>query len=298
MTKPLILKFNAYGRAYILLIDNDAALILITLYPPLKTRFTHGFDALYQALIRQYQRTGSITIDKSVIMGIMIATVRKFQLRAKIQSANLGRNDLRVAFDKPISFLSQGSQEDVLANCTTMYNLIDTNSATLTVILPADLTEMSDIIDKYKSILAMPIKAIKDRKAETTDIYPALFAEMDDVCDLIGGVLESYKPELFIKWKNELKIGKPSGRRHESIVCKFVDQATGVPIYKMVVTLTDGINTYELITTRHGYIRKYSLPPANYSFTTEHPVYPPYQQDNIAITDDNTANFIIKLKKQ
>ncbi len=298
MTKPQILKFNAYGRVYILLIDNDAVLILITLYPLLKTRFTLGFEKLYQAMVRQYQRTGYITIDKSIIMNIMIATVRKYQLRAKIQSANLGRADLRAAFDKPITFLSHGNQEDVLGNCTTMYNLMDTNSATLTVILPTELTEMSDIIAKYKAIITKPIKAIKDRKAETTDIYPKLFAEMDDVCDLIGGVLESYQPELFIKWQDELKIGKPSGRRHESLVCRFIDQATGVPITNMMVTLTDGINTYVLKSTRAGYIRKYSLPPANYSFTAEHPVYPTYQQDNIAITDDNTASFIIKLKKQ
>jgi len=68
MTHQQILKFNSYGRLYLLLLDNNTPLMLIVLYPPLKTRFKNGFNKIYKAMMRQYQRTGSITIDKKILM--------------------------------------------------------------------------------------------------------------------------------------------------------------------------------------------------------------------------------------
>ena len=298
MTHRQILKFNVFARLYLLLLDNDVALMLLLLYPPLKTRFVNGFNKIYAAMIRQRQIIGGITIDKKLLLKLMVAIVYHFQLRAKVQAEALGLTELYNSFNKKISYLSQGNQETILANCEAMLKLMSDHTGDLTVLLPADITQMEDAISDLKTIAAKPIKTIKDRKAATTDIFPKLFTEQDKVCNLIANIIESFMPaELFTTWTDERKQGESSGVRHLSFVQQFLDFATGVPLSNVKVTLTDGIKTYVLKSSKQGYVRKYSLTSGNYTSSAEYPTHDTLMTENIGISDDVTVKITSRLKK-
>ena len=51
MTKLEINRFNALARGLILLIDNDALLITLLLYLPLKPKYKALFDKIYACMI-------------------------------------------------------------------------------------------------------------------------------------------------------------------------------------------------------------------------------------------------------
>ena len=297
MTKRQIIHFNALSRALLFLIEIEAILNQISLYPPLKTRFIELYDKIYDAMLLQSKQIHPLTVDKGILEKIMIATVFLYQLRAKVQAFVLNKTELYNSFKKPKTFLSSGGDQQNLGRCIVMKDLMANNNQILTEITDAIITEMENAIQKFDDSINTPQKAIKDRKSAATDSIPVLIKEIDEVKSLIGNLIWSYLPDKSKKWQSEVKIGKPTGVRHKSIIFRFLDDATGVPLSKVNVAITNGIKTYKIKSSRRGYIRLASLPTDNYTLTAQHPVYETQHKTNLGITKGKIVKLEIKLKK-
>ncbi len=298
MTKREITRFNAIGRGLVFLNDNDATLMLIPLYPGLKQNYLNLYDKLYTALMRQYWQIGGITINKKIIRQIMISTVFMYQLRALVQASLINETSIYTELNKNKSFLAKTTERNSLARCINMKNVMAENLQKLTIILDTNITEMENAIQKFNDVMLKPKKAIKDRKAETTAIFPGLFNELDKVKDLITKVLTSYNFDKLAGWNENIKVGRPASVRHISLMVRFLDTATGVPIPNVKATLSGGTFIITKVSTRFGYIRIPSLAPGNYTLTIEHPVYETSIIYNVAIIAGKMSNMQINLIKR
>jgi len=296
MTKQEIAHFEAIARGMILLIDNDTLLMTLLLYAPLKPKYKIIFDKIYACMVRQYQLTGQIAIDKKLLRKLMISTIYQMALRASVQAFNLGETEIQASLNKSITFLTKGKDADAILHCRALLKIMSDNHAILTILLPADITSMEDVIENFNDISVKPIKAIKDRKAEGFDPLPGFWEEMDIIEKQCGKLFQSYLPDFFVKWKDDLKIGIPTGRRRTSLVIKYVDANTNSPLYRIKSIVTRGDIVHKKTSTKIGGARFLSLDAGKYTITSEHPLYITDIKTNVGITDTSIARLEIRLK--
>jgi len=121
---------------------NDAALILITLYAAVKSRFLANIDLLGNAILKQATIIKAFAASKKIAKSNMATCIIKFALRAKQQAKALGQNALAMSLDVKRSYISRASAEDALARAKALEEIMSDNSALLTELTPADFTEI------------------------------------------------------------------------------------------------------------------------------------------------------------
>jgi hypothetical protein len=295
MDKFQIARDKANERASNFLLDNDTELITSTLYGPLKIRFNDTMGLIGAAKQKQFEQTGYITGDKLYHRNLAGSTVWKYANRGSSQAFILGKPDLSAALDKPISYILLGKDSDVFGKATALYKLMKENESTLTAIEAADFTEMEDVLKDYKKILNAPKEEIKEKKTEGTDPIPGLLDELDVIKNHIGKVIQSYFSHLFSKWEEIIKVGSPQGVRKTSLVAQFKDDATGVELQKIKVSMLKGEMLHVAFSSKKGYVRFYSLEQGNYKLSAEHDDYKTYSKSDIGIDEKHIERFEVKM---
>jgi hypothetical protein len=297
MTKLENARYEAADRGSIFLETYDTELMAIVLYVVLKTKYNDLFVKITNARIKQYEQTGDITALKAALKHLMLSTVYKYLLRASVQAFNLNDTDLAVALDKPLSYISQGTNSDAIGRATILAKIMADNVATLTVLLPADILEMETVIKDFTLILSKPKSKIKVKKTEGTDPIPGLLNEIEIIQKQIGKLILSYLPHLSNQWEVETKVGTPLGIRHTSVIGRYLEAETGVPLRKVKVTISNGAQDIIKYSSVKGYIRAYNLDSDNYTITAEHETFETSILTGIGVDNQHIARYEVKLQK-
>jgi hypothetical protein len=298
MTKKENARYEAAERGSLFLETHDAELTTIVLYAVLKAKYGDIFAKITTARLKQFEQTGDITALKMALKSIMLNTVYKFMLRSSVQAFNLDKTDLYTSLNKPIYFLSQGSNNDAIGHCTDMLKIMTDNASTFTVLQPADLTDMDTAIENFTNILAKPKAKIKTKKAEGTDPIPGLLNDLDLIKEQIGKLILSYLSHLSHTWEVAIKVGQPTGIRHTSLAVRFLEAATLVPLAKIKVTITRGPNSIIKYSSVKGWVRLFNLDNGNYNITAEHETVETNTLTDIGIDNKRIVRLEVRLMKK
>jgi hypothetical protein len=298
MTKAENARYESADRGSIFQDEHQTELSALVLYPPLKVRYADIYNKITAARQKQFEQTVDITTDKDVLKDIMLKTVFKYELRASVQAFNMNEIELSVSLDKPISFISQGTDNDAIGRATDLKKIMSDNLTKLTQLDAADIDEMETAIKNFTLILNKPKSKIKTKKAEGTDPIPGLLNELEVIKKQIGKLILSYLPDLFHKWETEIKVGKPTGIRHTSLAVHYTEASTGVPLKKVKVTVTNGAQAIIKYSTEKGWIRLFSLDSDNYTVTAEHETFETSILTNVGVDDQHIARYEVKLEKK
>ncbi len=298
MTKFETTRNNSNLKAEAFILEHDTELSTITLYPDLKTGFTNYLAKLKTAILNQNVNIKVITTNKSLIKETLNATMVKYMLRASIQAHQLGKVEIEDALNLSENHILYTPDNLAATTAQNLYNLMNANAAVLTILKPADFTEMQAAIDSFTSIQVLPVKNIQHKKAVGTGLIPMLLDEVDIYKSLIGKLIHSYLPALAADWDDTVKVGKPAGTRHISIIMKFRDADTGDPVINVTTTFTKGSLTEVRKSTKRGCIQIYTLEVGAWTATSVSEIYNTVVNTNISVGDKRTARITLKLQKK
>ena len=142
-----------------------------------------------------------------------------------------------------------------------------------------------------------PELAIDEKKAEGTDKIDEILNDLDTDTKLIGSLIHSFTLPFAGLWDQALLVGSPEGVRHTSCILKFNDSITGTPAAKVKTTASNGIVEISRYSTKLGYNRFPGLDTGNWTFHSEAETYISDYKTNVAIDDNHTVHFQIKLVK-
>ncbi|MEI6854312.1 MAG: carboxypeptidase-like regulatory domain-containing protein [Bacteroidota bacterium] len=291
-------KFDSNGRVNIFITANDAALILITLYAAIKSRFLSNMVLLNEAILKQAAEIKMFASSKKAAKIKMAELIIKFAGRARLQAKSLDKIALAMSLDKKISFISRASADDALTRAKELLKIMSDNSTLLTVLIPDDFTDMQKKIDNYRDLVFMPKSEIKKRKTEGTQRIAEIQKDIETDKEDIGTLVRSYLPDLYATYEEAAKIGKPSGTRHTSMVLHVVDSESGADLRYVRCNVTTGIVSYNRKTTVKGYVRLYSLVNALWNVTAEFPGYETFIQEKVGTDKFKIVTLEIRLKKK
>jgi hypothetical protein len=291
-------KLDSNGRVMIFITAHDAALILITLYAAIKSRFLANLALLQEAILKQAAEIKMFATSKKIAKFNMADCVIKFALRAKLQAKSLGNMELAMSLDKLKSFISSASADLALTRAKELVKIMSDNSSILTELIPADFTEMNKKIDQYAGLVFMPKNEIKKRKTEGTAKIAAIQKDLEKDKEDIGALVLSYLPDLNAEYEEAAKIGKGSGIRHTSMVLHVVDSVSGAALRYVRCNITNGIISFNKKTTRKGYVRLYSLENALWNITADFAGYETFNQEEVGTDIRKIVKMEIKLKKK
>jgi hypothetical protein len=298
MKKTEKAKLDSNGRVVIFISANDAALILITLYAAIKSRFLANLALLEEAILKQAAEIKMFSSGKKIAKYSMANCIIKFALRARLQAKALGKTELAMSLNKKKSFINRASADDALARAKALEEIMSDNSAILTELTPADFTEMDKKIGQYSDIVFTPKSEIKKRKAEGTAKIAAIQKDIEIDKEDIGELVLSYLPDLYAFYKEAAKIGKPAGIRHTSLVMHIVDSLSGAPLRYVRCSINRGITSFNKKSTLIGYARFYSLENALWNVTAEYAGYETFNLAELGTNKNKIVRLEIKLKKK
>ena len=278
--------------------DHDADLTPITLYPPLKTGFDNEMSNLSDAIQTQAIDSGITTADKALIKNILNATIYKFTSRSSVQAHILNLNSLEKSLNVSENYINNLTDDEAITNATKISEILHTNAATLTCLLPADLTKVDTDLKNFKNAQILPKKTIRHKKAEGTDSIATILNNVDVYKKLITKLIHSYLPEYAHDWDEKTKVGKPEGTRHQSITIKFTDADSGVPVINVITTFTKDTLSVTKNSSRFGRTTAYSLEVGTWSATYENNMYIGGSLTNIPVDLKKVARYTIKLQKK
>jgi hypothetical protein len=291
-------KYESNGRVLIFLTAHDAALILISLYAEIKSRFLTNKGLLEEAIQKQAAEIKMFAATKRMAKYDIAECVIKFAIRGYLQVKSLGKTELMMSLDHVISYINRASSELALTRAKELKKIMSENNGILTELTTADFTEMDEKMQQYSDLVFMPKSEIKKRKAEGTKRIATIQKEVDVDKDDIGKLIQSYLPELLTGYTEAVKVGKPAGRRHTSLILHVVDAVSGAPLRYVGGTITNGITVYKRKTTKDGYIRLYSLENALWNVTVEKNDYETFIQEEVGTEEKNIVTLEIRLKKK
>jgi hypothetical protein len=297
MDKNTLAHYNAFDRGRNYMVKYGTLLNDIILYPASKTSFDNNMTDFEHAILAQTVETGMVAEDKDVIKLITGRTViTKFLHRACVQAHQLGLNQLEIAMMFPLSYITQAADKTALARAEDLRQLLKDNKGTLTVITDPDIDEIDLAITKLAEVINLPKTRIEEKKSKGTDQFLPIIHKLVVEVDMIGKLIKSYLPELVTGWVNTTKIGEVM-KRHTSIVVKFTDLETGVPVVKVKVTFTKGSLVVTKVSTKKGYVRVLSMEVGNWDMKAENSLYNIVTISNIGIDDGHIERREVKMVK-
>jgi hypothetical protein len=291
-------KLDSNGRVKIFITVHDAALILITLYAAVKSRFLTNLSLLEEAILKQTAEIKMFATSKKIAKSKMALCIIKFALRAKQQAKALEKTELAMSLDKKKSFINRASAEDAKTRAKALEEIMSNNSGLLTELTPADLTEMDEKIAQYSAIVFTPKSEIKKRKTEGTARIAAIQKDLETDKKDIGELVLSYLPDLYASYEEAAKIGSRAGVRHTSLVLHIVDSVSGAALRYVRCNISNGIKSYNKKTTLRGFVRLYSLENALWNVTAEYAGYESFMQEEVGTNKKKIVTLEIKLKKK
>ena len=168
----------------------------------------------------------------------MADTVVKFILRAKVKARKLGELTLLKQLDESHTYYIKGSKLEVVSKAKAARNVLNDNKTILTIITPADITEIDTKISNFENAKDEPIEAQIVTKAAGTDLLPPLFKSADIVIENILDLVDSYVGKSQPAFTNEIKLDailRVSGARHTSVDFDVLDDADETPLLKAEV---------------------------------------------------------------
>jgi hypothetical protein len=296
MTKAQIAKDNSNERASDFLNKNDTELKTNNLYLPLKTSFNAKMALMAVAKQKQFEQVTPITNDKNLLREVVVNTVFPLASKACVQAYGLNKPELGKSLDHPITYLSKTSDDDLVGRSTDLLKIMSDNIGILTQLDPDDITAMQTAISDFVAIKDRPQAEIKEKKAKGTDPIPGLLDDIDVDKHSFTKLIQSSFSHLFPTWKDEIKIGAPIGTRKTSMIIRYFDLRTGMPLTKVKSSAGGILASKVKYSTAKGYVRFYGLDSGNYTLTSELQSYITDVKNNIGVSDSQVVNLDIRLQ--
>ncbi|MEI8205076.1 MAG: hypothetical protein WCH34_18810 [Bacteroidota bacterium] len=289
--------FDAKLRLQDFCVIHNNALSNIFEYPVLIVLLNLIISKIQAAVAINKTNLKHIASNKDVLQKVMIDTVWRYQLRARVFARTNNLTKIYQALKYEKTYISANDDATVADKAEEIMKIIKSNLSHLIYITLANITEMETSILNYRNVLLSPEEAIKDRKSTGTDLISAYLKEADIITNDIGDLVESYLEDLYPDWLIRAKIGKPTGTRHQSIKIKYLDADTETPLKKVKITLTNasGTITHTFYSTKRGWITIYSLQSGNWTIISEFQNYITDIKTNVGVFDKKTIKFEIKL---
>ena len=267
-------------------------------YAPFKETFDATLVAVENALHQQAVDTSVVAPDKEEQKLAMGEVVIKYALRAAPKAQLLDKPQLEAGLSHPLTYIVMANADLAEARAFEMKELMKNNLSILTNIKDEDITEMEAEIQKFKDIKPVPKEKIETKKSLGTDPLPGLLKILNNCMKQMGMLIHSYLPQLATEWDNFVKKGAPLGRRHLSIVVRYLDSVTGVNLRNVNVTLTKGDLNLVKKSTILGYVRAYSMEEGNWKITAQYEGYEDDVRNNIGISETNIVRLEVRLVKK
>jgi hypothetical protein len=297
MNNKEITRQKANERAADFLETNKDELNGMPLYSELKTAFDADMLNIQEATVKQAEQIIPITRNKNRLRLVMADTMVKFLLRAAVQCNNKKRFDLEKAFTKGKTYFTRGRETDAVMKAKDLVDLIVKKHSIVTVISNSDIVEMEVAIHEFDVLKPIPKMEIKQKKATTTDIIPAMLNNMDVNKEQIGMLIHSYLPHLAHTWDETIKVGHSTAIRHISLEIKVVDSVVNVPLRRIKCTISNGKDSFVKQSTRRGNIRFKSLQDYVWTVTIEHQMYQTEVRHDIITYQKKITRLTIPLIK-
>jgi hypothetical protein len=295
MTKLQIARDKANERGSDVLVENNTALMLNILYPPLKAAFNGKMGEMEVAKQKQFEQVTPITEYKTLIRDNLITYLYPFTARASVQASTAGNYDLARSLDHPITYLSKTTDDELIGRATDLKNIIAANLDILTVIPPDEIPVMEANIEAFNAAKDKPQDEIKDKKSLGTDPIPGLLDDIDGIKHDIGKLLASDFPAIYPVWKARIKVGTPMGIRNTSLIIRYYDASSDALLKKVKATIEIASDSLVKYSTIKGYARFFSLDTGTYMLTSEHPNFITDIMPNIGIINTQIVKIDVRL---
>jgi len=298
MNKNQLAKAGSNGRVKLFLTLHDAALLLIILYISMKLSFTTNLEDLDDAIMRQEEDIKMFAKGKRLSKKEMADGVIKYAMRAYLQAKNLGLTEIAASLQKQVYYISGAPAKVAEARAKELVKIMDDNKAQLTVITVAIVAEMTGLVENFSAIMDMPKSEIERRKAEGTARIDAVQLKIDENKADFRELIISYLPDLLDDYDAAARIGAGEGVKHISLSVHVVDAVGGMPLRKVVVTITNGEKIVKVKTGKGGNARFLGLESGLWNVLVERTGYPDYKQDEVAVDNTKAMKLEVQLKKK
>ena len=193
MKKNIISGFEAGKRVKELLLAHPTEVAAVAELQDSKVMLEETLSEMETAAAIQQNDSKGETINKEDLQVTMAKTILRFSRRCRVKAKNAGDKDLAKALSHKISYYDYNNTDAVsLARCTATKDKIKNNTAILSNITPAEITEMETAISKFEAAMALPKAAISNKKVYGTDKLEELNATLDETLDDIEDLIHSY----------------------------------------------------------------------------------------------------------
>jgi hypothetical protein len=227
----------------------------------------------------------------------MAECIIKFALRTCVQADQLHLDEIKLALTKPVTYITKTGGAVAIARAKALLKLMVDNNAELTIILPADITEMEGVIADYETLENMPKNEIDEKKSAGTAMIAAIQKEIDKDKEDIRMLVHSYLPELAASYDAAAKVGLPTGTKKLKLSLHITDAVGGSPLYKVLCKITNGVNTIDVKSGKKGFAKFYGLDNGLWNVTAELANYATFKQTEVSVSTGKIVKMEIKIKK-
>jgi hypothetical protein len=227
----------------------------------------------------------------------MANCIIKFALRASVQADQLHLDEIKLALTKPVSDITRATGTVAIARAKALLKLMVDNNTELTIILPADITEMEGVIEEYEALVDIPKSEIEAKKAAGTAKIAAIQKEIDKDKEDIRKLVHSYLPDLVESYDNAVKVGLPAGTRKLWLVLHLTDAVGGCALQKVLCQVTNGVKTLEVKSGKKGFAKFYGLENGLWNVSAELTNYATFKQTEVKVDAAKIVKMEVKIKK-
>jgi hypothetical protein len=297
MNKQENAKIASNGRVKKFIAENDAVLVLITLFAVIRDSFVDHMKALQKAVDKQAEDIKVWAQTKKDSKKKMADCIIKFAGRACLQADQLHMDEIMLALNKPITYISKANGTLALARARDLRQLMVDNITELTIITPADLTEMLGVITDYDDLVNMPKGEIEKKKAIGTSRIAAAQKDIDkDKADL-GKLVHSFLPELVESYDNAVKVGLPTGVKKLRLEMHVSDAVGGSNLRNVSCLVTNGVKTFDTKTGKKGIARFYGLENGTWNVVAMKQYYAEFKQGDVSLSEEKIVKMEIKIRR-
>ncbi len=240
-------KQDAFGRIQQFNTTHAATIATVDGYDLEKADFDAAVTAFAQAALEQSADLSGNALASQQQMTAMAKTIVKFALRAVIKARRAGNTSLAEQLDHPESYITQADKVDAMARANSMKDAMKNNLATLTNILPADITTMENAIKAVQDAKTAQSEAKIVKKSTGTDLLQTQMQAADTAANHMYSLLQSYYADSNPSLVNEFHLAMQAtviGTRHSSVHIAVQDDATANPIAGATIAEAETNKTY------------------------------------------------------
>ena len=297
MNKQENAKIASNGRVKNFIAENDAVLTLIVLFAAIKDSFILHMKALKEAVDKQAEDIKMWAQTKKESKIKMAECIIKYAGRACLQADQLHMDELKLALSKTTTYINKATGAVALARARDLRKLMSDNITELTIITPADLTEMDGVITNYDDLVNMPKGEIEKKKAIGTSKIAAAQKDIDkDKADL-GKLVHSFLPQLAESYDNAAKVGLPTGVKKLRLEMHVSDAVGGSNLRNVSCQVTNGVKTIDAKTGKKGVARFYGLENGTWNVVAMKQYYAEFKQGDVSLSEDKIVKMEIKIRR-